>query len=62
MSNLPVPSGNWPVSRMRETGISPPPPDDNQPEIGAIIAEEDRLFDQLPESGRRNPEGNSEGV
>ena len=51
MSNLAIPSGNWPVSRMRETGISPPPPDDNEPEIGAIIAEEDRLIADARKAG-----------
>jgi hypothetical protein len=36
---------------MRETGISPPPPDDNEPEIGAIIAEEDRLIADARKAG-----------
>ena len=36
---------------MRKTGISPPPPDDNEPEIGAIIIEEDRLIADARKAG-----------
>jgi hypothetical protein len=53
MSNLPVPSGGWNTSiatKQRERD-STAPPDDNQPEIGAIIAEEDRLFENSRKAG-----------